>query len=228
MKRSKKYLSVSKYIDFKKLYKVVEAIELIKQTRVTKFEPTVECNLSLKLDPKKVEQNLRGVLFLPYGSGKKSKILVLTKGLKAKQAEEAGADFVGEDELIDKIYKGWLEFDVLIATPDMMPSVSKLGRILGPKGLMPNPKVGTMTDNVVQAITDIQKGCVEYRVDKTGNIHTILGKYSFDKEKLIENLIYIYKHFVSVQPKIVKNNFFKSMTISNTMAPGIKIDFLSI
>ncbi|WBL31280.1 50S ribosomal protein L1 [Candidatus Phytoplasma sacchari] len=228
MKRSKKYLSVVKMIDLQKLYEVSDAIELMKKTKIANFDSTIECNFSLNLDPKKVEQNIRGSLILPHGIGKKLKIAVISKGVKLKDAEENGADYFGGQELIDKISKNWTEFDILISTPDMMPMVSKLGKILGPKGLMPNPKLGTVTDNVTQIVKDVQKGRIEYKVDKTGNIHTILGKYSFENKKILENLIFFFNNLKSVRPKTVKGNYIKSMNISSTMAPGIKINFTNI
>jgi large subunit ribosomal protein L1 len=228
MKKNKKYLSASKMIDFKKLYELSEAIELMKKTKIANFDATVECNFSLNLNPKKIEQNIRGSIVLPHGSGKKLKVAVIAKGLKLKEAENSGADFFGDQELIDKIAKNWLEFDVLVAIPEMMPLISKLGKILGPKGLMPNPKLGTVTENISSLINDIKKGRIEYKVDKTGNIHTILGKYSFDNKKIIDNLIFLYKHLISIKPKTVKGNFIKSINISSTMAPGIKIDYTTI
>ncbi|USQ93609.1 MAG: 50S ribosomal protein L1 [Candidatus Phytoplasma vitis] len=228
MKRSKKYLNISKLIDFSKLYSIDEAIKLVKQTKVTKFDSTVECNLSLQLDPKKVDQNLRGALVLPHGSGKKLKIAVLAKGSKVKEAEEAGADYVGDQDLVERISKNWLGFDVLIATPDMMPSISKLGSILGPRRLMPNLKLGTVTDNVFKIVQEIKKGRIEYRLDKNGNLHTILGKISFKEEDLLDNFKFLYEHLMSIKPKTAKSNFIKSITISTTMAPGIKIDFASV
>ncbi|WP_323847628.1 MAG: 50S ribosomal protein L1 [Phytoplasma sp.] len=228
MKRSKKYLNVSKLIDFNKFYPIEEVFQLIKKTKVTKFDSTVECNLSLKLDPKKVEHNLREALILPNGTGKKLKIAVIAKGSQIKEAEEAGADHVGDQDLIDRISKNWLDFDVLITTKDMMPLVSKLGSILGPRRLMPNLKLGTVTDNIFQLVQDIKKGRIEYRIDKNGNLHTILGKLSFAEEHLLDNFKFFYEHLLSVKPKTVKNNFIKSITISSTMAPGIKVDFTSI
>lgn len=224
MKRSKKYLSAVSMIDSKKLYILTQAIELLKKTKIVKFDSTVECSLSLNLDPKKVEQNIRGALILPHGSGKKLKVAVITKGLKLKEAETAQADYVGGSELVDKISKDWMDFDILVTTPDMMPVISKLGRILGPKGLMPNPKLGTVTDNITQIVQDIKKGRIEYKVDKVGNMHVILGKISFNNDQLIENLKFFYEHLNAVKPKVVKGNFVKSITLSTTMSPGIKVD----
>ncbi|QTX02851.1 50S ribosomal protein L1 [Candidatus Phytoplasma luffae] len=228
MKRSKKYLEASKLIDFNKIYSFSEAIELIKKTKIANFDATVECSLSLKLDPKKVEQNLRGTLILPHGIGKKLKIAVLSKGLKAKEAEEAGADHVGDQDLVERISKNWLDFDVLISTPDMMSSISKLGRILGPKGLMPNVKLGTVTNNVAQIVQDVKKGRIEYKLDKNANLHVILGKISFEKEHLLDNLKFFYENLISLKPKTVKGNFIKSMSLSTTMSPSVKVDFALI
>ncbi|MDV3198209.1 MAG: 50S ribosomal protein L1 [Vigna little leaf phytoplasma] len=224
MKRSKKYLSVVNKIDLKKLYNLSQAVELLKEIKITKFDATVECSFSLNLDPKKVEQNLRLSFVLPHGSGKILKVAVVTKGLKLKEAEEAQADFVGEQDLLDKIAKNWFDFDVLVATPDMMPAISKLGRLLGPKGLMPNPKLGTVTENITQIVKDIKKGRVEYKVDKTGNLHTILGKVSFSNEQIIDNFKFTYDYLNSLKPKTVKGNFIKSLTLSTTMSPGIRIE----
>ncbi|MFR0367821.1 50S ribosomal protein L1 [Candidatus Phytoplasma palmae] len=228
MKKSKKYLAAKELIDCNKLYNLPEALELVKKTKIANFDATVECNFCLKLDPKKVEQNLRSSLVLPNGSGKNLKIAVLAKGLQLEKAKELNIHYAGNQDLIDRISKKILDFDVLICTPDLMPSISKLGRILGPKGLMPNPKLGTVTENIEQTIKDINKGRIEYRVDKSGNIHTIIGKISFSKEQLTENLKFLYSHLSLNKPKTVKGNFFKSVTISSTMAPGIKIDHLSI
>ncbi|MEZ0180460.1 50S ribosomal protein L1 ['Camptotheca acuminata' phytoplasma] len=228
MKRSKKYLEISKLIDFNKIYSLSEAIGLIKKTKIVNFDATVECSLSLKLDPKKVEQNLRGALILPHGTGKNLKVAVLAKGLKSKEAEEAKADYVGDQDLVDRISKNWVDFDVLISTPEMMPSVAKLGRILGPKGLMPNLKLGTVTDNISQIVQDVKKGRIEYKLDKNANLHVVLGKISFTEDELADNLKFFYENLISSRPKTVKGNFVKSMTLSTTMAPGVKVDFASI
>ncbi|MDV3167789.1 MAG: 50S ribosomal protein L1 [Candidatus Phytoplasma stylosanthis] len=228
MKRSKKYLEAIKLIDLNKMYSFTEAIELIKKTKIANFDATVECDLSLKLDPKKVEQNLRGSLILPHGTGKILKVAVLAKGMKFKEAKDANADYVGEEDLIERISQNWVDFDVLISTPDMMPLVAKLGRILGPKGLMPNPKLGTVTNNISQIVKDVKKGRIEYKLDKNSNLHIILGKISFQKDYLSNNLKFLYEHLISVKPKTVKGDFIKSMTLSTTMSPGVKVDFSSI
>ncbi|OIJ44871.1 50S ribosomal protein L1 [Rice orange leaf phytoplasma] len=228
MKRGKKYLASLQMFDVKKTYPLQEAISLAKQTQVAKFDAAVECAFHLNLDPKKVDQNLRGALVLPHGTGKVLKVAVLAKGEQAKQAQEAQADYVGDQDLIDKIAKNWFDFDVLVATPEMMPQLSKLGRLLGPKGLMPNPKTGTVTNGVLQAVKEIKNGKIEYRLDKSGNIHAILGKVSFDETKLLENLKTLYLQLMAVKPRTVKGTYIKSVTISTTMAPGIKIDPVTI
>nr|AGT37075.1 50S ribosomal protein L1 ['Trifolium repens' phytoplasma] len=228
MKRGKKYLASLQMFDVKKKYPLQEAISLAKQTQVAKFDAAVECAFNLNLDPKKIDQNLRGALVLPHGTGKVLKVAVLAKGEQAKQAQEAQADYVGDQDLIDKIAKNWVDFDVLVATPEMMPQLSKLGRLLGPKGLMPNPKTGTVTNDVLQAVKEIKNGKIEYRLDKRGNIHAILGKVSFDEIKLLENLKTLYLQLMAVKPRTVKGTYIKSVTISTTMAPGIKIDPVTI
>ncbi len=228
MKRGKKYLASLQMFDVKKKYPLQEAISLAKQTQVAKFDAAVECAFNLNLDPKKIDQNLRGSLVLPHGTGKVLKVAVLAKGEQAKQAQEAQADYVGDQDLIDKIAKNWVDFDVLVATPEMMPQLSKLGRLLGPKGLMPNPKTGTVTNDVLQAVKEIKNGKIEYRLDKRGNIHAILGKVSFDEIKLLENLKTLYLQLMAVKPRTVKGTYIKSVTISTTMAPGIKIDPVTI
>ncbi|CCP88400.1 50S ribosomal protein L1 [Candidatus Phytoplasma solani] len=228
MKRSKKYLAVSQMFDVKKAYSLQEAIKLAKQTQTTKFDSTVECAFHLNLDPKKADQNLRGALNLPNGTGKVLKLAVLAKGQQAKDAKDAKADYVGDQDLIDKIAKNWFDFDVLVATPEMMPQLSKLGRLLGPKGLMPNPKTGTVTDNVGQAVREIKNGKIEYRLDKGGNIHAIIGKVSFEEHKLLDNLKTLYLQLISIKPRTAKGTYMKNITISTTMSPGIKIDPITI
>ncbi|CCP88975.1 50S ribosomal protein L1, partial sequence, partial [Candidatus Phytoplasma solani] len=180
------------------------------------------------LDPKKADQNLRGALNLPNGTGKVLKLAVLAKGQQAKDAKDAKADYVGDQDLIDKIAKNWFDFDVLVATPEMMPQLSKLGRLLGPKGLMPNPKTGTVTDNVGQAVREIKNGKIEYRLDKGGNIHAIIGKVSFEEHKLLDNLKTLYLQLISIKPRTAKGTYMKNITISTTMSPGIKIDPITI
>lgn len=222
-KTGKKYLEAAKLVDTAKRYPLAEAVELAKKTSITKFDATVEVVFRLNLDSRKAEQNLRGAVVLPHGTGKTKKVLVLTKGPKAKEAEAAGADYVGDVEYLDKIKAGWFDFDIIVATPDMMGELGKLGKILGPKGLMPNAKTGTVTMDVKKAIEEIKAGKVEYRVDKTGNVPTIVGKTSFDNEKLIENIKTLYNLLMRIKPSTVKGVYVKNISISTTMGPGIKI-----
>lgn len=224
-KYSKKYVEASKNIDKHKLYNAKEAIKLVKESSITKFDSTIEVAFKLNVDPKKADQQLRGSLVLPNGTGKSQKILVIAKGEAANAAKEAQADFVGDTDLIEKIEKeNWFDFDIIVATPEMMPQLGKLGRILGPKGLMPNPKTGTVTTNVAKAVEDIKKGMVEYRTDTYGNIHSIIGKSSFSEEMLLENLEYTYKVIEKSKPQTVKGTFIENISISTTMGPGIKVD----
>ena len=222
-KYGKKYQEVAKLIDSTKKYDIAEGVELAKKTSVTKFDATVEVVFRLNVDPRKAEQNLRGAIVLPHGSGKTRKVLVLTKGPKEKEALDAGADYVGNTEYLDKIKAGWFEFDVIVATPDMMGELGKLGKILGPKGLMPNAKTGTVTMDVTKAIAEIKAGKVEYRVDKEGNVAVIAGKVSFDTEKLVENVRTIYQTMAKIKPQTVKGNYVKNVSIATTMGPGIKL-----
>lgn len=225
MKKRKKYVEAAALVDRTKLYTKEEAVKLVKQTSTAKFDESVELALNLNLDPKKVEQQLRGAVVLPHGTGKTKRILVVAKGEQAKIAKEMGADHVGDADILEKIEKeNWFEFDIIIATPDMMPALGKIGRILGPKGLMPNPKTGTVTTDVKRAIEDIKKGRVEYRTDSYGNIHVIIGKVSFDDNKLIENLNAFMNVIIKSKPSVVKGNYIKNITISSTMGPGIKIE----
>ena len=224
-KHGKKYVEASKKLEKNKLYSVDEAISLVKETSVTNFDSTVEVAIKLNVDAKKSDQNLRGSFVLPNGTGKKKKILVIAKGEAATKAKEAGADYVGDKDMIDKISKeNWFDFDVIVATPDMMPELGKIGKVLGPKGLMPNPKTGTVTTDVVKAIEDINKGMVQYKNDSYGNIHTIIGKVSFDNAKLAENLNYVVTTVAKAKPASVKGVFINSITITSTMGPGIKVD----
>ena len=224
-KHGKKYVEASKKLEKNKLYSVDEAISLVKETSVTNFDSTVEVAIKLNVDAKKSDQNLRGSFVLPNGTGKKKKVLVIAKGEAATKAREAGADYVGDKDMIDKISKeNWFDFDVIVATPDMMPELGKIGKVLGPKGLMPNPKTGTVTTDVVKAIEDINKGMVQYKNDSYGNIHTIIGKVSFDNAKLAENLNYVVTTVAKAKPASVKGVFINSITITSTMGPGIKID----
>ncbi len=224
MHKGKKYVEAAKLVDKLNKYALTEATELVKKTNVAKFDATVEVAFRLNVDPRKADQNLRGAIVLPHGTGKTLRVVVIAKGDKAKEAEAAGADFVGDQELLDKIGKGWFEFDVMIATPDMMASLGKLGRVLGPKGLMPNPKTGTVTMNVEQAVKDSKAGKIEYRTDKVGNIHAPIGKVSFDAVKLAENFQALYNTLIRIKPSTVKGTYIKNITISSTMGPGIHID----
>lgn len=224
-KRSKRYVEAAKKVDRSKKYSLVEAVELAKETGNTKFDSTVEVAFRMNLDQRKAEQNLRGAIVLPYGTGKTRTVLVLTKSPdKQKEATAAGADFVGEAEYLEKIKGGWFGFDIIVATPDMMGELGRLGKILGPKGLMPNAKTGTVTMDITKAVNEIKAGKVEYRVDKTGNIQMICGKTSFDAEKLVENIKVIYNTILKLKPSTVKGVYFKNIAISTTMGPGIKVD----
>ena len=225
MKKGKKYVEASNKVDSKKLYTVEEAIKLAKETSTTKFDSTVEVAFKLNLDTKKADQQLRGSLVLPNGTGKTKKILVLAKGAQAEAAKNAGADYVGDLDLIEKIQKeNWFDFDTIIATPEMMPALGKIGKILGPKGLMPNPKTGTVTTTPEKVVEDVKKGMIEYRVDSYGNIHSIIGKVSFTEEALKENLNYLMNVIVKAKPSTVKGTYIQNITVSTTMGPGIKID----
>ncbi len=224
MKRGKKYLEAAKLIDKTQKYAVDEAMDLVKKTSYVKFDATVEAAFRLNVDPRKAEQNLRGALVLPHGTGKVSRVVVIAQGEKAKEAEAAGADHVGAQELIQKIGAGWFEFDVMVATPDMMGQLGKLGRILGPKGLMPNPKTGTVTMDVAKAVNEIKNGKIEYRTDKVGNIHAPIGRVSFTPEKLKENLKTLYDQLNRIKPTTVKGTYMKSITVTSSMAPGIRVD----
>ena len=225
-KAGKKYTDVAKLIDPKKLYSPKEAVELIKQTAITKFDSTVEASIRLGVDPKYADQQVRGALVLPNGTGKSKTVLVFAKGAKVQEAQDAGADFVGSDEFADKIKGGWTDFDVCVATPDMMGVVGRLGKILGPKGLMPNPKVGTVTMDLKKAVGEIKAGKIEYRTDKSGNVQTSIGKASFDAEKLLQNYLTLAETLIRVKPSGAKGQYIKSITLSTTMGPGIHIDVL--
>ncbi|MDG4657853.1 50S ribosomal protein L1 [Ectobacillus antri] len=223
-KRGKKYLEAAKLVDRATAYSVTEAIELVKKTNPAKFDATVEVAFRLGVDPKKADQQIRGAVVLPNGTGKVQRVLVFAKGEKAKEAEAAGADYVGDAEFINKIQQGWFEFDVVVATPDMMGEVGKLGRVLGPKGLMPNPKTGTVTFDVTKAVNEIKAGKVEYRVDKAGNIHVPVGKVSFENDKIVENLQTVYEAMLKAKPSAAKGTYMKNVTVSSTMGPGVKVD----
>ncbi len=223
-KKGKRYLEAVKLVDRMKAYPVDEAIELAKKTNIAKFDATVEVAFRLGVDPRKADQNIRGAVVLPNGTGKTQRVLVFAKGEKAKEAEAAGADYVGDSDYIAKINSGWFDFDVIVATPDMMGEVGKLGRILGPKGLMPNPKTGTVTFDVQKAVKEIKAGKVEYRVDKAGNIHVPIGKTSFENEKLVENFRTIFETIEKAKPASAKGTYMKNVSVTTTMGPGIKVD----
>lgn len=223
-KRGKKYLEAAKLVDRTAAYAVTEAIELVKKTNVASFDASVEVAFRLGVDPKKADQQIRGAVVLPNGTGKTQRVLVFAKGEKLKEAEAAGADYVGDSEFIAKIQQGWFDFDVVVATPDMMGEVGKLGRVLGPKGLMPNPKTGTVTFDVTKAVNEIKAGKVEYRIDKAGNISVPIGKVSFEDAKLVENLQTMFDTMIKVKPSAAKGTYIKNVTVASTMGPGVKVD----
>ena len=227
MRKGKKYLEAAKLVDKSKLYTKEEAIKLVKETSVANFDASVELAMRLNLDTKKAEQQLRGALVLPNGTGKTKRVVVLTK-TQAEQAKKAGAEYVGDMDLITKMEKeNWFDFDVIIATPEMMPALGKLGKILGPKGLMPNPKTGTVTTDPAKEVLEVKKGKVEYRTDSFGNVHVSIGKVSFDDAKLVENLQAFVSFIIKSKPSVVKGEYVKNISVSSTMGPGIKIDLNS-
>ena len=229
MKRGKKYIEAARLIDRSTLYEAREAMELVQKVAIAKFDETVEAHIKLGVDSRHADQQVRGAVVLPHGTGKTVRVLVFAKGDKAKEAEEAGADFVGGEELVPKIQnEGWLEFDVVVATPDMMAVVGRLGRVLGPKGLMPNPKAGTVTMDVAKAIADIKAGKIEYRLDKTNIIHVPIGKVSFGTDKLLDNFQTLMSAVIKAKPAAAKGQYLKSIAVSSTMSPGIKINPLKI
>jgi large subunit ribosomal protein L1 len=227
-KKGKKFVAAQAQIDSTKRYELKEAVALLKKVSFEKFDASVEFAIRLNLDPRKAEQNLRGATVLPHGTGKTKTVLVFAQGDKAKEAEEAGADFIGDDETVKKIQDGWLGFDTVVATPDMMSKIGRLGRVLGPRGMMPNPKTGTVTMDVTKAINEIKAGKVEYRVDKVGNVHVTIGKVSFDNDKLAENFMAIYDVLAKLRPSTVKGNYILNLSLASTMGPGIKIDVDSL
>ena len=229
MKRGKKYLEAASKIEKGTAYTVADAVKLLKETKVAKFDESVELVLRLNLDTKKADQQLRGATVLPHGIGKTKRVLVLARGAKATEAKNAGADYVGDQDLIDKIAnENWFEFDTMIATPDMMPALGKIGRVLGPKGLMPNPKSGTVTMDVAKAVEDVKKGRVEYRTDSFGNVAVLVGKQSFDADKLVDNVNAFISLINKTKPSTVKGKYMLNVSISSTMGPGIKIDVDSL
>ncbi len=224
-KRGKKFTDAAKQIDRNALYEPDEAFTLLKKVAPAKFDETIEVAVRLGVDPRHADQQVRGAVVLPYGTGKTRTVLVFAKGDKAKEASDAGADFVGAEDMVERIQKeGWLAFDVAIATPDMMGTVGKLGRILGPRGLMPNPKTGTVTFDVDRAVKEVKAGKIEYRVDKAGNIHAPIGRVSFDNEKLLENLRTLIDTLVRAKPAAAKGQYLKNISLSSTMGPGIKVN----
>lgn len=223
-KLTKKQKAAAAIVDSHKLYDIDEAVKLVKEAASAKFDETVEVAFNLNINPKYADQQLRGATVLPAGTGKSKKVLVFAKDHKEDEAKAAGADYVGGKELADKIMQGWMDFDVVVATPDMMAVVGRLGRVLGPKGLMPNPKVGTVTMDVTKAVNEIKGGKVQYRTDKAGNVQVIIGKVSFDEDKLKQNLLAIYNTILKARPSTVKGVYMKSLTISSTMGRGIHLD----
>ena len=225
MKHGKKYNEAAKQVDRATLYDPADAVALVKKTAIAKFDETVELHIRTGCDGRHAEEQIRGAVVLPHGTGKTVRVLVFAKGDKVNEAEAAGADFVGGDELIPKIQnEGWLDFDVVVATPDMMGVVGRLGKVLGPKGLMPNPKAGTVTMDVTKAINDIKAGKIEYRLDKSNIVHCPIGKVSFSEEQLVDNLKAIMDAIVKAKPASLKGTYLKSITISSTMGPGVKVN----
>lgn len=227
-KLTKKQKAAAAIVDSHKLYDIDEAVKLVKEAASAKFDETVEVAFNLNINPKYADQQLRGATVLPAGTGKSKKVLVFAKDHKEDEAKAAGADYVGGKELADKIMQGWMDFDVVVATPDMMAVVGRLGRVLGPKGLMPNPKVGTVTMDVTKAVNEIKGGKVQYRTDKAGNVQVIIGKVSFDEDKLKQNLLAIYNTILKARPSTVKGVYMKSLTISSTMGRGIHLDLTKV
>jgi len=227
-KHGKRYQDALKAIDKTNLYGLEEAVKLVKENAKAKFDETIELSFKLGVDPRHADQQIRGAVVLPHGTGKTRKVLVFAKGEKAKEAEAAGADFVGEADLVAKIQEGWFGFDVAIATPDMMGVVGKIGRVLGPKGLMPNPKTGTVTLDVKKAVEEVKAGKIEYRIDKTSIIAVPVGKASFDVEKIVENANTIIDVIKKAKPAVSKGQYMKSVTVSSTMGPGVKLNSFSL
>ena len=227
-KHGKKYVEAAKLIDRAKVYDPAEAVDLVKKTSTAKFDETIEAAVRLGVDPRHADQQVRGAVVLPHGTGKTARVLVFAKGDKAKEAQEAGADNVGAEDVVTKIQEGWLDFDVAVATPDMMGMVGKLGRILGPKGLMPNPKTGTVTFDLKNAIREIKAGKIEYRTDKVGIIHAPIGKASFETDKLRENFETFMAALIKAKPSGAKGQYLKRVTIASTMGPGVRVNPLKV
>lgn len=229
MKRGKKYLEKEKLIDKSMLYDTNEAVELVVKTSTAKFDETVEAHIRLGVDSRHADQQVRGAVVLPHGTGKKARVLVFAKGPKAEEAEKAGADYVGAEDMVAKIQnENWFDFDIIVATPDMMGLVGRIGRVLGPKGLMPNPKAGTVTMDVAKAIEDIKAGKIEYRLDKTNIIHVPLGKVSFGAEKLNDNFQTLIGAVIKAKPAATKGQYLRSIVLSTTMGPGVKVNYAKI
>jgi large subunit ribosomal protein L1 len=225
-KKSKRYKEAAALVDRSRTYTIDEAVELIKKTASAKFDETVEVSFNLNVDPRHADQQIRGAMVLPNGTGKTQRVAVVAEGDKAREATEAGADFVGSDDLIAQIQGGWFDFDVLIATPNMMGKLGRLGRVLGPKGLMPNPKTGTVTMDLTNAVNEVKKGKITYRVDKAGNINVLIGKVSFDNEALVENFKAVYNQIRRARPNKVKGNYMNNLVISTTMGPGVHVEII--
>ncbi len=229
MKRGKKYIESAKLIDSAKYYEPKEALDLVQKTSKAKFDETVEAHIKLGVDSRHADQQVRGAVVLPHGTGKKVRVLVFAKGDKAKEAEQAGAEFVGAEDMVSKIQnENWFEFDVVVATPDMMGVVGRLGKVLGPKGLMPNPKAGTVTMDVAKAIADIKAGKIEYRLDKTNIIHCPVGKVSFGTEKLVDNFHTLMDAIIKAKPSAAKGQYLRSVVVTSTMGPGIKLNIQKV
>jgi large subunit ribosomal protein L1 len=224
MAKGKQYQAASAKVDVENLYDLEEAISLVKEVAFAKFDETFDIAVKLGVNPKHADQMVRGAVSLPNGTGKTVRVLAFAKGEKAKEAKEAGADVVGDDELVEKVLGGWFEFDKVVATPDMMAQVGKLGRVLGPRGLMPNPKVGTVTANIGKVVSDLKSGMIEFRVDKNGIIHAIVGKRSFEPQKLYENVRALLETLIRLKPSTAKGQYVRGITISTTMGPGVKVD----
>ena len=227
-KHGKKYVEASKKVDSNKLYEISDALELVQQMASAKFNEPVEVAFKLGVDPRHADQQIRGAVVLPHGTGKTRTVLVFAKGEKAKEAEAAGAEFVGAEDMVAKIQEGWFGFDVAIATPDMMGVVGKIGRLLGPKGLMPNPKTGTVTMDVTKAVQEVKAGKIEYRVDKAGIIHAPIGKVQFTKDQLVENFNTLADILIKAKPATIKGQYVKSVSVSSTMGPGVKFNPLKV
>jgi large subunit ribosomal protein L1 len=228
MKRGKRYTQAATKIDPAAVYDLESAVKLVKESATAKFDETIELSAQLSVDPRQADQQVRGTIVLPHGTGRSVRVLVLARGEKEREAVEAGADFVGADEFLPKLQAGWTDVDIIISTPDLMGEVGKLGRTLGPRGLMPNPKSGTVTFDVAKAVRDVKAGKVEYRVDKNANLHIPIGKRSFDQDKLLENLKVLIHEIVRAKPASSKGKYIKSLSISSTMGPSVKLDSSSI